>query len=109
VNGAFSCVGQVLPSMEICNGLDDDCNGTTDDAPNLCSGSTMCCGIDGCIDPATSVKDCGGCGMACTVAHGTPLCRLRACAIATCDQGWADCDGSYANGCETALPPGQTC
>ncbi len=32
-NGYNSCVGQVLPTFEICNNLDDDCNGFTDEHP----------------------------------------------------------------------------
>ncbi len=32
--GAFgACVGEVTPTAEICNGLDDDCNGIIDDGP----------------------------------------------------------------------------
>ncbi|MFZ5784840.1 MAG: hypothetical protein ACOY3Y_00225 [Acidobacteriota bacterium] len=36
--GSFfsSCVGQVLPSAETCNGVDDDCDGVVD---NACSGA----------------------------------------------------------------------
>jgi hypothetical protein len=33
-NGVFGeCVGQVLPSPEVPNGIDDDCDGTTDELP----------------------------------------------------------------------------
>jgi hypothetical protein len=32
--GAFgACTSQVVPGVELCNGLDDDCNGAVDDAP----------------------------------------------------------------------------
>ncbi|MBU1238241.1 hypothetical protein KKF84_02755 [Myxococcota bacterium] len=34
VNGSLECVGAVEPSgAEVCNGVDDDCNGTVDDNP----------------------------------------------------------------------------
>jgi hypothetical protein len=56
-SGARSCQGgqpvtlraQQLPSPEICDGLDNDCNGTVDD------------GFDLTKDP----RNCGGCGIVC--------------------------------------------
>jgi len=59
VGGTLSgCVGQIVPSAELCNGLDDNCDGVIDDgnpgggircatdAPGLCAiGATMC--VDG--------------------------------------------------------------
>jgi hypothetical protein len=54
------------------------------------------CGADLQNDPA----NCGACGHACAVAHGTPGCTLGQCVIAKCDPGFADCDGDIANGCE---------
>jgi hypothetical protein len=49
-----ACVGEVLPSAEMCNGLDDDCDGTEDNnlvAP-LCANQAGPC--------AGSVQTCGG-------------------------------------------------
>jgi hypothetical protein len=54
---ATKCIGEVLPSAEVCNGLDDDCNGNTDDAmglglecqtnlPGACAFGKTACGID---------------------------------------------------------------
>ena len=40
------CVDQVLPGVELCNGLDDDCNGAVDDEP-LDIGSSCETGLDG--------------------------------------------------------------
>lgn len=42
VNGADVCVNERRPTSEICNELDDDCNGVIDDVPT----STMSVGID---------------------------------------------------------------
>src|SRR5205823_6401972 len=42
VAGAQSCTGGAARSAEVCNGLDDDCDGTTDDLPQAgvpCSGA----------------------------------------------------------------------
>ena len=58
---------------------------------------------DGCeIDPQTDVSHCGGCGSACVVANGSPVCTQGACE-ADCDQNFLECDGNPANGCEPAI------
>lgn len=53
-----ACSGEVLPSAETCNGIDDDCSGAVDDLPDedgdgwaVCDGD--CCDTlaDGCADP----------------------------------------------------------
>jgi alpha-tubulin suppressor-like RCC1 family protein len=64
---------------EICDRLDDDCNGTIDDAPIT--------------DPL-----CAAPNASAACARGTGACVLRACA-----GGFTDCDGEAANGCETNL------
>ncbi|HEX7841723.1 MAG TPA: DUF4114 domain-containing protein, partial [Kofleriaceae bacterium] len=33
VGGSLTCAGEVGPSTEVCNGIDDNCNGTIDDNP----------------------------------------------------------------------------
>jgi len=78
------CVGEVLPQTETCNNLDDDCNGVVDD------------GFDKQNDP----NNCGTCGHVCTTPNGTPGCVNGQCTVAACDEGWSDCDGNPANGCE---------
>jgi alpha-tubulin suppressor-like RCC1 family protein len=83
---AGSDTGPCMPSVEICNGLDDDCDGTADD------------GFDLATDPA----NCGSCGHTCLLAHSAPMCTAGAC-VPTCVPGWADCDGDSANGCEADL------
>ena len=49
IAGTIVCVGDIDPALELCNGLDDDCDGVGDDmAP--CPGETSC--IDGgCRNP----------------------------------------------------------
>ncbi len=51
VGGQFGeCTGATAPGAEICNGIDDDCNGTVDDrAGDACEctdGQTVACGSD---------------------------------------------------------------
>ncbi len=92
---------KTAPTTEVCDGLDNDCNGKVDD-------------VDTCSDAS-----CGACGVACgAVAHGNTTCKHTgtaaacdrtdtACAIAACDctgpgSCWWDVDGSSSNGCEYA-------
>ncbi|MCA9542638.1 MAG: putative metal-binding motif-containing protein, partial [Myxococcales bacterium] len=83
MNGAWGSCG-VSPSNETCNGLDDDCDGMTDDEPD----ATTSCG---------------------SVAHTTFACASPSCEIASCDMGWGACDSSVGNGCETSLDTTSHC
>ncbi len=80
-DGASSDAG-MLCDPERCNGLDDDCDGLTDEhADRLCPGGQVCeagtcscptgrmCG-DTCVDTDSDPLNCGGCGMACGVGEG---------------------------------------
>jgi hypothetical protein len=49
----------------------------------------------------TSATHCGACGRRCDLANATAACVAGACAVATCNAGFGDCDGNAANGCET--------
>lgn len=46
VDGAEACDGQVLPRSELCNGVDDDCNGFVDDVSQEYTGVDMVLGLD---------------------------------------------------------------
>ncbi len=51
---------------------------------------------------ATDLNNCGFCGHACgTPANGTAGCSSGNCFVVACNPGFADCDGSFGNGCET--------
>lgn len=51
-------------------------------------------------DLSGDVTTCGSCTTPCSVANGLPACIGGTCTVANCNMGYADCDGSYANGCE---------
>jgi hypothetical protein len=89
--GFGGCVGQVLPGTEICNGVDDDCDGVLDNGnpgggiscntglPGVCaSGTTACQGgsvrCAGAIAPGTQAEICDGLDNNCngTVDEGFP-------------------------------------
>ncbi|MDB4930635.1 MAG: uncharacterized protein JWM10_3119 [Myxococcaceae bacterium] len=56
---------------------------------------------DGCeVALTTDVANCGACSHACAVPHAAPACVAGQCAVGTCAPGFANCDGSAANGCE---------
>jgi hypothetical protein len=56
---------------------------------------------NGCeVDLRTSPSHCGACGSACTAGpNATAACAMGRC-VTTCVEGFADCDGDAANGCE---------
>jgi hypothetical protein len=63
---------------------------------------------NGCeVNTATDPNNCGLCGQLCNLAHATSSCSGGACIIASCNAGFANCDGNPANGCEvgTATDP----
>ncbi|NOY91673.1 MAG: hypothetical protein GXP55_10770, partial [Deltaproteobacteria bacterium] len=61
---------------ESCNGIDDDC--------------------DGSVDGAAADAEC-------VVPNAAPACVVGRCRVATCADGFGDCDGDPANGCEVTL------
>jgi hypothetical protein len=64
---------------------------------------------DGCEANLSSVTSCRACGTVCAVANGVPTCGASGCAIAACNAGFADCNGSPVDGCETNLNSNSSC
>jgi hypothetical protein len=59
---------------------------------------------NGCeVDLSLDIANCGSCGHACDAANGAGRCQWGACVVTGCNAGFADCDGSFANGCETGI------
>lgn len=89
---ALVCGGMVIPQVEICDGKDNDCDGVVDNG----------------FDTDTDPRNCGGCGHACSFAHGIPLCVSGVCAFdpksgqGACADGWVDANHNPADGCEYA-------
>jgi len=74
-------------------------SGCADDQP--CLGDLACC--DGhCADLESDVLHCGGCDACPPLANAASQCVDGSCALAACDEGFADCDGDPSNGCESA-------
>ncbi|MCC6336990.1 MAG: hypothetical protein IT380_23725 [Myxococcales bacterium] len=99
VVGALSCASAKDPSAELCNGLDDDCDGMTDET----------------FDFTSDEIHCGGCFRPCDA--GT-ACLAGACDETACDDGQdndldalTDCEdeGCFNQPCPTPMPPTWRC
>jgi hypothetical protein len=144
--GTMLCNGGALPecvtpepSEEVCDGQDNDCNGTVDDGfdllndplncgecGNVCGSGLTCCQGQ-CMDLQMSDDSCGTCGNACgsgrTCCAGTCVDLSRnslhcgECGI-TCGFAQSCCGGACTNtredpthcgGCDNACTGGQQC
>jgi len=61
-------------------------------------------GSDGCeVDVAGDPANCGGCNSVCHLAHAQAGCQAGNCLVLSCEEGFADCNGDAADGCEVFL------
>ena len=68
-----------------------------------CSAVQTCC-TGACVNTNTDVSNCGACGRGCPqVPHATIGCAAGTCVILSCNNGFADCNHLYADGCETNI------
>lgn len=111
---ANGCEINVQSSVNHCGGCGKACNlphatpacsngsctvSSCDSGWGDCNGSPS----DGCeVDLNNTPGYCGSCGNSCSVANGTAGCSSGSCTIASCNPGWANCDGVVSNGCETS-------
>jgi hypothetical protein len=77
------------------------CNSATGSCGVTCNTGFHACGTT-CADN-TSVDTCGASCTACAVANASAACTSGACTVATCKAGFADCNTSAKDGCETNL------
>jgi len=114
-------------ATEVCNGIDDNCDGQVDGAGTYCAGlnngTPACiagvCTLASCLagygncdnNPANgcevnltnNANNCGTCNAPCSLNHGVPSCIAGACII-SCNVHYADCNSNpRSDGCETNL------
>jgi hypothetical protein len=88
-NAAASCEGGAC-ALGACDLGFADCDGV---AANGCE-----------VDTSAHPASCGGCDLPCPAPpNGVAGCAGSVCVVASCDLGFADCDGVVANGCEVDL------
>jgi hypothetical protein len=89
----YSCT--LSGAADVCNGVDDDCDGHVDEDTDLQS------------DPS----NCGACGHHCPSApHADPTCASGECRL-SCHDGWHDNNGLDSDGCEAeqCVPSEEVC
>jgi hypothetical protein len=80
-NGCECTIG----GQELCNGVDDDCNGLVDEG----------------FDLWTDMANCGTCGTTCDVPDVAGVtCQNGQCVVTGCPPGLADLNGEPEDGCE---------
>ncbi len=81
---------QCAPSVELCNGLDDDCDDLIDEG----------------VDLLNDVDNCGECGTRCgeRILNAESQCTQGSCDFIACAPGWSNADEDRSNGCESADP-----
>ena len=96
--GTPSCIGEVLPTIEVCNGKDDNCDGTVDEG----------------FDFQTGHENCGRCDQACTDVQDCVAGQCVRRKEITCDNGTDDDTDTLVDCADpdcNSLPcgPGCTC
>lgn len=85
---AALCIGGECAIGECEEGL-ANCNGFSEDGCEVVLG--------------TDVEHCGGCELACGFDNAGASCEEGACVIGDCEDGFANCNGEFDDGCEVEL------
>ncbi len=84
VGGSVLCSGDVSPTFELCDLLDQDCDGNPTNGFDLSSDS----------------RNCGACGNACALPNALATCAGAMCAVGACQASYFDVNQLAGDGCE---------
>lgn len=90
---------ECVPSEEICDGADNDCN-----CPGDTNGDSIVCGpgdenVDEGFDK-TSPETCGPYCIECSYVHARAECIDQVCVMGACENNWYDANAKSSDGCE---------
>ena len=92
--GGVSCNAPMLSrSEELCDEIDNDCDGQLDEGFALLVDS----------------DNCGQCGLSCELDNGVGRCDAGQCIVGSCTSGFADVNGDVSDGCECNLNQEELC
>jgi hypothetical protein len=86
VGGTPTCVGDIGPTLEVCDALDQDCDGNPTNGFNL----------------NTDPRNCGTCNRVCNLPNAVEGCAGGNCTVAACAPDFWNNNGNAADGCEYA-------
>ena len=85
----FETGGPCVPSEEVCDGRDNDCDGKIDAEDEDVQRRLL-------VDP----DNCGACGMVCNAPNADLRCQGGECVIVACDPGFQNYNALVDDGCE---------
>jgi MYXO-CTERM domain-containing protein len=104
-SGVLTCVQQIQPQTEACDGFDNDCNDVIDEG-DLCPTDQVC-------DKGTCVPKCSSVEFPCSggkVCDANGFCVDPACVSVTCPSGQKCISGQCLGPCDNVVCPfGQVC
>jgi len=111
----LTCTGATPPSKQLCDGNDENCNGTVDDCSDYTPTNSACCkNVAMCVNVATDPNHCGDCNTVCDPVTGKD-CVAKKCVCGTdpaCSGARGICKNSMScveclldTDCKDALKP----